>query len=87
MVRFLHTSAWQLGMPRYFFSEGAQERDNATNAVAEMGKSDAISLMSLNQAKEELGKAHKAYSGADNKWKEHLELVCLRQSDCDYLLV
>ncbi len=28
MVRFLHTSDWQLGMTRYFFSEGAQERYN-----------------------------------------------------------
>lgn len=26
MVRFLHTSDWQLGMTRHFFSEGAQER-------------------------------------------------------------
>ncbi len=26
MVRFLHTSDWQLGMTRYFLSEGAQER-------------------------------------------------------------
>ncbi len=28
MVRFLHTSDWQLGMTRYLFSEGAQERFN-----------------------------------------------------------
>ena len=28
MVRFLHTSDWQLGMTRHFFSEGAQERYN-----------------------------------------------------------
>lgn len=26
MVRFLHTSDWQLGMARHFFSDGAQER-------------------------------------------------------------
>ena len=26
MVRFLHTSDWQLGMTRYFLSEGSQER-------------------------------------------------------------
>ena len=26
MVKFLHTSDWQLGMTRHFFSEGAQER-------------------------------------------------------------
>ena len=28
MIRFLHTSDWQLGMTRHFFSEGAQERYN-----------------------------------------------------------
>ena len=28
MVCFLHTGDWQLGMPRHFFSEGAQERYN-----------------------------------------------------------
>lgn len=28
MVRFLHTSDWQLGMTRHYFSEGAQERYN-----------------------------------------------------------
>lgn len=28
MVRFLHTSDWQLGMTRHFFSEGAQEHYN-----------------------------------------------------------
>ncbi|MFH0882358.1 MAG: metallophosphoesterase [bacterium] len=26
MIRFLHTSDWQLGMTRHFLSEGAQER-------------------------------------------------------------
>ncbi|HOB52800.1 MAG TPA: hypothetical protein PK176_11235 [Acidobacteriota bacterium] len=26
MVRFLHTSDWQLGMRRHFLDEGAQER-------------------------------------------------------------
>ena len=25
-IRFLHSSDWQLGMTRHFFSEGAQER-------------------------------------------------------------
>ena len=58
---------------------------NATNAAAEMGKSEATSLTSFNQAKEELEKAHKAYSEADKKRKGHLELVGLRQSDYDYL--
>src|SRR3972149_6130649 len=28
MIRFLHTSDWQLGMTRHFLSEGAQERVN-----------------------------------------------------------
>ena len=26
MIRFLHTSDWQLGMTRHFLSEGAQDR-------------------------------------------------------------
>jgi len=61
------------------------EITNVTNAAAEMGKSEATSLTLLNQAKEELEKAHKAYSEADKKRKGHLELVGLRQHDYDYL--
>jgi len=40
MVRFLHTSDWQLGMTRHFFSEGAQERYNQArfDAVRALGK-------------------------------------------------
>ncbi len=40
MVRFLHTSDWQLGMTRYLFSEGAQERFNQArfDAIRTLGK-------------------------------------------------
>src|SRR4030042_1835269 len=40
MVRFLHTSDWQLGMTRYFFSEGAQERFNQArfDAIRALGR-------------------------------------------------
>jgi DNA repair exonuclease SbcCD nuclease subunit len=40
MVRFLHTSDWQLGMTRYFFSEGTQERYNQArfDAIRTLGK-------------------------------------------------
>ena len=40
MVRFLHTSDWQLGMTRHFFSEGAQERYNQArfDAVRALGQ-------------------------------------------------
>ncbi|MBN2462655.1 MAG: metallophosphoesterase [Dehalococcoidia bacterium] len=40
MVRFLHTSDWQLGMTRYLFSEGAQERFNQArfDAIRKLGK-------------------------------------------------
>jgi DNA repair exonuclease SbcCD nuclease subunit len=40
MVRFLHTSDWQLGMTRYLFSEGAQERFNQArfDAIRSLGK-------------------------------------------------
>lgn len=39
MVRFLHTSDWQLGMTRYYFTEGAQERYNQSrfDAIRTMG--------------------------------------------------
>ena len=45
MVKFLHTSDWQLGMTRHFLSEGAQERYN-------QARFDAIRTMGL-VAKEE----------------------------------
>jgi DNA repair exonuclease SbcCD nuclease subunit len=40
MVRFLHTSDWQLGMTRHFFSEGAQERYNQArfDVIRTLGK-------------------------------------------------
>ena len=40
MVRFLHTSDWQLGMTRYFFSEGDQERYNQAHfdAIRALGR-------------------------------------------------
>lgn len=40
MVRFLHTSDWQLGMTLYLFSEGAQERFNQArfDAIRSLGK-------------------------------------------------
>ena len=38
MIRFLHTSDWQLGMTRHFLSEGAQERYS-------QGRFDAIRTM------------------------------------------
>jgi DNA repair exonuclease SbcCD nuclease subunit len=40
MVRFLHTSDWQLGMTRYLFSEGAQERYNQArfDAIRALGR-------------------------------------------------
>ncbi|MCJ7515801.1 MAG: DNA repair exonuclease [Dehalococcoidia bacterium] len=40
MVRFLHTSDWQLGMTRYMLSEGAQERFNQArfDAIRTLGK-------------------------------------------------
>jgi DNA repair exonuclease SbcCD nuclease subunit len=40
MVRFLHTSDWQLGMTRHFFSEGAQERYSQArfDAIRTMGR-------------------------------------------------
>lgn len=40
MIRFLHTSDWQLGLTRYFFSEGAQERYNQArfDAIRSLGK-------------------------------------------------
>jgi DNA repair exonuclease SbcCD nuclease subunit len=40
MVRFLHTSDWQLGMTRYLFSEGAQERFNQArfDAIRSIGR-------------------------------------------------
>lgn len=40
MVRFLHTSDWQLGMTRYLFSEGAQERFNQArfDAIRALGR-------------------------------------------------
>lgn len=40
MVRFLHTSDWQLGMTRHLFSEGAQERFNQArfDAIRSLGR-------------------------------------------------
>ena len=40
MVRFLHTSDWQLGMTRYLFPEGAQERFNQArfDAIRALGR-------------------------------------------------
>ena len=40
MVRFLHTSDWQLGMTRHFFSEGAQERYSQSrfDSIRAMGR-------------------------------------------------
>ena len=40
MVRFLHTSDWQLGVTRYLFSEGAQERYNQArfDAIRALGR-------------------------------------------------
>src|SRR5208283_1848930 len=40
MVRFLHTSDWQLGMTRHFLTEGAQERYNQSrfDAIRTMGR-------------------------------------------------
>ncbi len=40
MVRFLHTSDWQLGMTRHLFAEGAQERYSQSrfDAIRRMGQ-------------------------------------------------
>jgi DNA repair exonuclease SbcCD nuclease subunit len=40
VIRFLHTSDWQLGMTRHFLSEGAQERYNQArfDAIRTMGR-------------------------------------------------
>jgi len=40
MIRFLHTSDWQLGMARHFLSEGAQERYSQArfDAIRTMGR-------------------------------------------------
>lgn len=40
MIRFLHTSDWQLGMTRHFLSEGAQERYSQArfDAIRTMGR-------------------------------------------------
>src|SRR4030066_2302083 len=40
MIRFLHTSDWQLGMTRHFLSEGAQERYSQArfDAIRAMGR-------------------------------------------------
>lgn len=40
MIRFLHTSDWQLGMTRHFLSEGAQERYSQSrfDAIRTMGR-------------------------------------------------
>jgi len=40
MIRFLHTSDWQLGMTRHFFAEGAQERYSQArfDAIRTMGR-------------------------------------------------
>ena len=43
MIRFLHTSDWQLGMTRYFLTEGAQERFSQArfDAIRTMGRTAA----------------------------------------------
>jgi DNA repair exonuclease SbcCD nuclease subunit len=40
MIRFLHTSDWQLGMTRHFLSEGAQERFSQArfDAIRKLGR-------------------------------------------------
>ena len=40
MIRFLHTSDWQLGMTRHFLAEGAQERytQSRFDAIRTMGR-------------------------------------------------
>lgn len=40
MIRFLHTSDWQLGMTRHFLAEGAQERYSQSrfDAIRTMGR-------------------------------------------------
>jgi len=40
VIRFLHTSDWQLGMTRHFFSEGVQERfaQSRFDAIRELGR-------------------------------------------------
>ncbi len=40
MIKFMQTADWQLGMTRYFFSEGAQERYNQArfDAIRTMGR-------------------------------------------------
>ena len=40
MIRFLHTSDWQLGMTRHFFSEGVQERfaQSRFDAIRKLGR-------------------------------------------------
>ncbi len=40
MIRFLHTSDWQLGMTRHFFTEGTQERFSQArfDAIRTMGR-------------------------------------------------
>ena len=57
---------------------------DATKATDEMSKSVASSLSSLNQAKEESGKAQNAYSDAERKRKEILGLIDLRRRDNEY---
>jgi len=34
VIRFIHTSDWQLGMTRHFLSEGAQERFSQARVYA-----------------------------------------------------
>jgi len=50
MVRFLHTSDWQLGMTRHFFDDGAQERFtqarfDAIARLAELAREHAAEFM------------------------------------------
>ncbi len=50
MIRFLHTSDWQLGMTRHFFSDGAQERYSqarfdAVRAMGRMAKDEKCRFM------------------------------------------
>lgn len=58
---------------------------DATKAAADMGESASSDLTSLNQAKEEFGKAQKAYSDAHKKRKEILEVIDLLRRDHEYL--
>ena len=48
MIRFLHTSDWQLGMTRKFLAEGAQERFAAKLLVCPFEEVGALTYRRLN---------------------------------------